>query len=488
MKGKLCGLLLALFITLGLSLSINLNDTSALKYSYNAFPVIRKEITAGQNQVLRNTSSTFNISFDSDYTPNSVSAPSGQYRRMDYSNSQCSLLETRNIFIYSSSNSLYSVSGTDATGFSRVVNAIPPRASDYSSPTSFLSPSVSCYASSGYDFDSIYAGTIDTSTGDYDKYIDISGIYGDFSRGGVRSLNIPLDISQKNVGTVSANTPLEWTFELFSLNPLSNIASSPYISIHLSYFPLDFDTYTGTVSDFANSRTSVDISSCTVDPNHEFLKVNEDLTFTHMYGYQVKCSYTPSTDMSYIQATLVLSGDEYFTTNLFTFTQYLYFGSSYFVTNNDDTYSGTTANDAPTGDDIEEAPGYASLYCDNAATCDDPADICAEGDFLCDLSHLFSFNFINPFEPILHLFTDNGSCVQIPTIAGMIHSNETQVCPWFDSNVRNIVTPVLGLSSMMLVFGFAVRWLGARSGNLFEDSFEGSSGDISVGSRGRSRK
>lgn len=68
------------------------------------------------------------------------------------------------------------------------------------------------------------------------------------------------------------------------------------------------------------------------------------------------------------------------------------------------------------------------------------------------------------------MFSDNNSCASIPTISSMIHSDESQVCPWFDSSIRNIVTPVLGLSSMMLVFGFAVRWLGSSSGNLFEDS------------------
>ena len=85
------------------------------------------------------------------------------------------------------------------------------------------------------------------------------------------------------------------------------------------------------------------------------------------------------------------------------------------------------------------------------------------------MTGLFSFDFINPFAPIFNLF-NNDSCAQIPTLASMLHSNETQVCPWFDSSVRNITTPVLGLSSMMLVFGFVVRWLGSRSGNFIEDS------------------
>lgn len=94
----------------------------------------------------------------------------------------------------------------------------------------------------------------------------------------------------------------------------------------------------------------------------------------------------------------------------------------------------------------------------------------ANEDFFTSLSNLFNFTFINPFAPIFNLFNTGDECVNIPVIASMIHSEESTVCPWFDSTVRNIVTPVLGLSSMMLVFGFAVRWLGSSSGNLFEDS------------------
>lgn len=91
-------------------------------------------------------------------------------------------------------------------------------------------------------------------------------------------------------------------------------------------------------------------------------------------------------------------------------------------------------------------------------------------DWFSNLINLFSFGFFNPFAPIFSMFSDGGNCASIPTIASMIHSNETRVCPWFDSSIRNIVTPVLGLSAMMLLFGFIVRWLGSRSGNLIEDS------------------
>ena len=108
-------------------------------------------------------------------------------------------------------------------------------------------------------------------------------------------------------------------------------------------------------------------------------------------------------------------------------------------------------------------------------------------DWFASLTSLFSFDFINPFAPLFNLF-NNDSCAQIPTLASMLHSNETEVCPWFDSSIRNITTPVLGLSSMMLVFGFVVRWLGSRSGNFIEDSGGVDAGGYHFGNKYRSKK
>lgn len=71
---------------------------------------------------------------------------------------------------------------------------------------------------------------------------------------------------------------------------------------------------------------------------------------------------------------------------------------------------------------------------------------------------MFSFSFLNPFVGIFELFNPSG-CVQIPTIAGMVGSDDTTYCPWFPASVINILTPVLGMASMMLLFGFVVGWL-----------------------------
>lgn len=83
------------------------------------------------------------------------------------------------------------------------------------------------------------------------------------------------------------------------------------------------------------------------------------------------------------------------------------------------------------------------------------------------MAGVFNFSIPNPFLPILSMFTDGGSCVSIPTIASMVGSDETQFCPWFPASVRNVLTPVIGLSSSIILFGFVVGWLtGATRGSI----------------------
>ena len=76
---------------------------------------------------------------------------------------------------------------------------------------------------------------------------------------------------------------------------------------------------------------------------------------------------------------------------------------------------------------------------------------------------IFNFSVLNPFAPLLHLFNPGNACVSIPVLSSWLHTEQTSVCPFFPSGVRSIVTPVLGISSMMLLFGFVMRWLGGNS-------------------------
>lgn len=135
-----------------------------------------------------------------------------------------------------------------------------------------------------------------------------------------------------------------------------------------------------------------------------------------------------------------------------------YFNSSFWVTDNDETLGNSFDPEITGGSHAAGAPYLPE---------DSPGTV---SDFFDSLVNLFHFNFINPFSPLFDMFNSGETCASIPTLAGMLHSEESTVCPWFDSSIRNIVTPVLSIASMMLIFGFAVRWLGSSSGNMMTDS------------------
>lgn len=190
---------------------------------------------------------------------------------------------------------------------------------------------------------------------------------------------------------------------------------------------------------------------------------------------QYSCSGTLSYNYLYLNPTLIIANN--FDDNNLDGYDYVWvtddnwrFYTSYVVTDDDNTPGGSFNEHLTGGGSI---PGDANDLIPGATV----------DDFFASLVHLFNFDFINPFAGIFNLFSDQTACASIPTIASMLNSSETQVCPWFTSNIRSIVTPVLGLSSMMLLVGFIVRWLGSSSGNLFEDSRH-----ETVNSSGRSQK
>jgi len=168
-----------------------------------------------------------------------------------------------------------------------------------------------------------------------------------------------------------------------------------------------------------------------------------------VYQLEYTCEDYLNSDLIYMYSVLYLYSSD---SNVFSTTGDWRWNTQYLVTDNDET-PGSSFGGLTSG--LGEA--VVDSGTDNA-------------DWFQSLIHLFTFGFMNPFAPIFNLFDTGDQCVDIPTLASMIHSNETRVCPWFNSSTRNIVTPVLGFSSMMLLFGFAVRWLGGSSGNFFEDS------------------
>ena len=131
------------------------------------------------------------------------------------------------------------------------------------------------------------------------------------------------------------------------------------------------------------------------------------------------------------------------------------FKDFYIILNNDSTPGGVGSFGA-VGSLPNFAPGMPDLETD--------------ADYSTSLSSLFSFTILNPFQSIFNMFSDNDSCGSIPIIATMLHSNETTYCPWFSSNVRSVLTPVISMVSTMLLFGFFVSFLKSSTGNDVVDS------------------
>lgn len=76
---------------------------------------------------------------------------------------------------------------------------------------------------------------------------------------------------------------------------------------------------------------------------------------------------------------------------------------------------------------------------------------------------IFNITLLNPFAGIWEMF-NSGGCVSIPTIAGWVGSKDTTYCSWWPQSIRATLTPVFSISSMVLLFGFFVRWLGGGDG------------------------
>lgn len=227
------------------------------------------------------------------------------------------------------------------------------------------------------------------------------------------------------------------------------------------------------------------IKRCTITENH-----SSSISFDNYIDFS--CSYNPSVDggfsnlidFSYLGLTLRFSGDVGNTTpwHPFKFMDQEYAGwqfqDFYICTNNDCAMNpydiSSNGSSDITGGEPTLAPGNTGW---NDAIEGNP------GGYGFDLSNLFTFNVLNPFIGIFSLFTHSNECVSIPTLAGMLHAEESSYCPWFDGSTRAILTPVLGLAGTMLVFGYVIRWLSSSSGNFFEDSSH-----ETISSSGRSPK
>lgn len=105
-------------------------------------------------------------------------------------------------------------------------------------------------------------------------------------------------------------------------------------------------------------------------------------------------------------------------------------------------------------------PGITDVLDNNNESSSDVSNsINKKDENMSGLGNVFNFNWLNPFAGIFGLFKTGANCVSLPIIGGMLNAPNNQYCPWFKSDVRDILTPVIGLSSFMLLFGVFVRWL-----------------------------
>lgn len=447
------------------------SNASALKYAYNAFPLYQSIVYDRTTysswnptfEIIFDTTNQNDLSYD-DELQDSTLTPIMVDNGVCFDNTQ------NNQYIFSVQNvgfrNQLSFWSGEGTHFYKTIDDL--NRCDY-------------YNIKKYAYDSVYSADYNMTNGDVTKLVDVRNLFFDpenslYDEASIKKMIIPLNVSNTNVGTIPAETPLQWNFGLaqVSANNFEYFDSNVHYYMDLMYLNSNNTVVTDRIDN---------LTGCSLDDNYKF-QTNTDEERRDWLGFNITCNYTPHTSVKYLSAQLTIYGgnNEYNPSNFLTYDyDGAYFNASYLITNNDTTWSGLTANDAPTGESLEDAPGYHQLY-----GYSHDSNSCVEGDFLCQLSSIFSFDLLNPFRPLFNLFLDQNSCQQIPILASMIHSQETQVCPWFSAQTRNIVTPVLGIASIMLLFGFIVRWLGARSGNFFEDSTDGHDvGSIHVGRRNK---
>ena len=136
------------------------------------------------------------------------------------------------------------------------------------------------------------------------------------------------------------------------------------------------------------------------------------------------------------------------------------------ITFDDDWTPGGDIGSEVRGFDPSAAPGSGAFRTETSSN-NSNSNLDFTG-LLNQLASYFNFNFANPFDGIYRLFASGEQCVQFPQLADLIHSPTSEVCPFFDSKVRSILTPVFGFSSMMLLFGVIVHWLNKASGDSAE--------------------
>ena len=490
-RSKLCfGLLLALLTIFGLSLNV-FSDVSALKHEYNGITVLQyayPDILCnddscvfdwnsnhfhdfsfnGTSLIVEKYGSAWNYS-DSNYENIKPFYSASEVRCDDSSSSPCDLTHLNTFYRSFGTNNVsgYSYSfGSENFYLPSSVTSSNPFASSnfyFVSPFGDKNPSVNNAFSSILICDPYTYGAICPGLWNTAEYVGSNVLPYPFSTSGFYLHSKAVDSNGIHYSsTFSLNDLYSGSFDKIS-------ALTIPLSTDDDYFWNSDNLYSGRSFEFAGvfdfdgsfawnpdldsgSEFSIHLdgikkSDGQIVQNLSYSCTTNLITVPDATQLHYSCPFTLSDDYLLLVPSLVIRGDDQTCDNdscykyIFETNDEWRFASTFLVTDNDST-PGSDFNSTIVGGGT--IPGDAQ---------NDISD--GSEDWFASLTSLFSFNLINPFAPIFNLF-NNDSCAQIPTLASMLHSEETEVCPWFDSTVRNITTPVLGLSSMMLVFGFSL--------------------------------
>lgn len=473
---KCSGLLFLLFTIFGLSLNVSSN-TSALQHEYKTIPAFGRTYF-GSTDSSSDTINGFTIQWSSPYSAPSTSIKRQTVMSSVYSGSECSYER-----FGQSPGSIDNVSGYSTASFTYGIwdfsyyvssycntpygfgSSLPSSHFLMSSTPSFLSSSIPsglvnlAYMNDlrnqlpyPFAYDHFYlkdSATVSDTT--YTTDLKISDLFAKSESPVIVSkfsyLRFPFDeIDQSLTGPMISGRPLEFkgTFYFpgasyssgFSWNP--EFFSSGIFRFDLTYFEPG-TSHHGVLNIPCSLRT---------------------VSLSAGLGVVYSCPTTLPSDMSnsHLIPVLVLSSGSSSDPYIFDTTVEWSWSGAYLTTDNDDTPGSVISSDC-VGNNCDDAPGSASGYYSSSS------------DWFSSLTNLFNFSLLNPFAPLFEMFVSPSeqSCASIPILSGMLHSTETSYCSWFDSSTRAVLTPVLGFASVMLLFGFFVRWLSSSSGNMFED-------------------
>lgn len=504
-RSKLCGLLLALFTIFGLSLSVS-SSTSALRHNYAGVPLMSPSLP--YEFIFDSNSHSYSFDWSASGVNTIALMPTffiqfqGDSYQSDYdnlsintSNSILSSYVENNQYYYNSMTAAFNF--IDSETFSSNLYFFPDNYTNLGVNSQFYtrkpfgqdgkalfnntaSGLLRCYP---FNYRGLYGnGAVCDGLWNTAEYINseilpyyygydgfyISSSAIDTDSGIHYSHSFSLsDLFNQDIPTFSRMQIPLWDFDgyFWDSNNLYNGRSFEFTGA------FEFDGSFDWHSDINNNGSYFRVYYSGLRANDPF---NSDhgyfdctinlITLSDLTRLEYSCPYVLPADYIAIGFTLDISGNGNY---VWTTDDDWHFAYSYVVTDNDDTL-GYSFNSHLTGGG--SVPGSASndiigSGCDFIhAICFDSSTIDSVlANFGQNISNLFLFNLFNPFSFLFTSFSDASSCASIPIISGMLHAEESTICPFFDSSVRAIGTGVFSLVSVMLLFGFIIRWL--RSSN-----------------------